>query len=178
MTRSLLELVRRRGLPLCFALWALVHAVGLAGCSAGGPITFASSYGPGIKFSGLGSNYGWAPEGPNERIGSEELHKFVRVSVDKHLAEKGFALNTSSAVDFWIAYRLARRQETDSSVVASGMVVEAGSLILEVLDPASRELIWRGIAHAQISDSDPPDVREQRLEAAVRGLMDRFPKKA
>ncbi len=178
MNRCSLTVVCNRAMPLAVSLCATAIAAGLAGCSAGGPITYASSYGPGMKLSGLGSTYAWAPEGSEERAGTEELHELVHDSVDKHLAEQGFALKPSSPVDFWVTYRLARRQQADSTVLASGEIVEAGSLVLKVLDPASRELIWRGIARARIQESDPPDVRKQRLEAAVRGLMQRFPKKA
>lgn len=163
---------------LIVSLTALLGIATLAGCNAGRPISIVSSYGPGIKFSGLGPTYAWAPDAAEQRAGSAGFHELVHNSVEKHLAAKGFILSPTGPADFWITYRVARREKTDAGAVAHGETIEVGSLVLEVLDPATRAFIWRGIARARIFDSDTPDVRKQRLEAAMRGLMEKFPKKA
>lgn len=178
MKRSLLNSVRPRASSLIVALCALAGAAALAGCNAGGPISIASTYGPGIKFSGLGATYAWAPDAAEQRVGSAGFHELVRGSVEKHLAAKGFALNSTGTAGFWMDYRVERREKTYAGAVAFGETIEEGSLVLEVLDPATRQFLWRGIARARIMDSDPPEVRRQRLEAAMRGLMEKFPKKA
>lgn len=159
-----------------WTLGALAICTLLCGCNPDGPITVTSGYGPGIKFSGLGPKYGWAPEG-SERAGPQGLQEVVHASVERNLAAKGFELNPG-APDFWIDYRVTRREKTDASVIAHGETVDEGSLILEVFDPAGRKLVWWGIARAQILDSDTPDVRKRRLESAMKQLMSKFPAKA
>jgi hypothetical protein len=149
-----------------------------AGCNAGGPIDIVSSYGPGIKFSGLGKPYAWAPNAGEQRVGAPGLHELVRSTVEKHLAAKGFTHDSTRHAAFLINYRIARSEKEYSGAVAHGETIEVGSLVLEVLDPSTRQLIWKGIARARIFDSDTPEVRKQRLEAAMRGLMEKFPKKA
>jgi hypothetical protein len=156
---------------------ALTACITLFGCTPGGPITVTSAYCEGIKFSGLGSNYCWAPPSGERQVGSPGFHEMVHESVERNLATKGFQLNTA-APDFWVEYRVGRREKTDASVVPSGLTVEEGSLVLEVINPANREHIWWGIAKAQIRDSDTPDLRKQRLEAAMKQLMSKFPAKA
>jgi hypothetical protein len=58
-----------------------------------------------------------------------------------------------------------------------GDVIQEGSLVLDVLDPGAGKLIWRGVAQARISLTASPDVREKRLNLAVRQLMKDFPPK-
>lgn len=146
-------------------------------CTPGGPIAITTGYGPEIKFSGLGPNYAWSPEPSEKRLGAPGLHEAVQEFVEKNLTRKRFTLN-SAAPNFWVDYRVARREKTDASVIAHGQTVEEGSLILEVIDPPSRKNIWWGIARAQIRDSDSPEERRSRLEAAISQLMQKFPEKA
>lgn len=154
-----------------------------AGCNPEGHITVVSEYGKDIKFDGLGSNYAWIAE-PAPRVGSPELHDLIRTTAEKNLAEKGFVLTSEGQADFLVAHRVYRREKTDASVNPHGEIYEEGSLILDVLDPAvpqspntPRTRIWRGIARARIMDSDPPDLREKRMETAMKALMREFPKK-
>jgi hypothetical protein len=172
MISQLIVMTPRLGaIALVGVMWTL------AGCNAGGPINVISYYGPGIKFSGLGTSYAWTPNQPEHTIGAASFHELVRNSVDKHLASRGFASNTAGTVDFWVDFRLGRGQKTYAGAIAHGETIEVGSLVLEVFDPASRKLIWRGIAETRIFGSDTPEVRKQRLEAAMSALMAKFPAK-
>jgi hypothetical protein len=137
----------------------------------------SSYYGPGTKINGLGSGFAWSPDAPEPNLGTPEARALVRASFENHLTAKGFVAAPVDAADFWVTYRLSRRQKTDTEVAAFGEVVEEGALVLDVLDPASRKWVWRGIAQARLQDSDPPDVRKERLESAVQRLMEKFPAK-
>lgn len=163
---------------LSVILGSLAAASLLTGCS---DIEVTSRYGPEAKLSGLGPAYSWAPAsapGQAERsLGGVELERFLRDLLEKQLAAKGFALTPQGPVDFWIDYRLAKREETDAGVVPHGEVCEEGSLILDVTNPKTGKLIWRGIAKARIDKSNPPEVRRQRLTNAVTAVMKAFPPK-
>ncbi len=177
MKQSLVRSFFRSLPPTVVCLFVLTGAAALSGCSAGGPISVVTAYGTGIKFSGLGTRYTWTPNPPDPRVVESGLDSLIRSSVEKHLSKKGFELGPTGAVDFWVDYRVARREKTYAGAVAFGETIEEGSLVLEVVDPNTRQFIWRGIARARIMDNDPPDVRKQRIENALNSLMNQFPKK-
>ena len=54
---------------------------------------------------------------------------------------------------------------------------ERGTLLIDVLVPADRSLVWRGSASARIREESDPAQREQRIEEAVEAILDRFPPK-
>jgi hypothetical protein len=152
-----------------------------AGCSESEQIDVTSRYGAGVKLSGLGPTYAWAPapaaDSASPPLGSEELRQLIRTTIEKGLAAKGFSQSTTAPADFWIDFRIGKREKTDSGVNPHGEVFEEGSLVLDVLNPQNGKLIWRGVARARILLTAQPDVREKRLNLAVQRLMKDFPPK-
>lgn len=148
----------------------------IAGCTPGGPISVNTGYGPGINFTGLGPNYGWAPGAGSQPLPTG-LNDLIRAALQDNLAKAGYRFQPEQS-NFWVNFRVARKEFTDASVVAFGQSAEEGSLIVEVRDPSSQNLIWWGIAKAQIQDSDPPELRRKRIDAAVKQLMQSFPKRS
>ena len=161
-----------------FSVGTLVVTALLAGCS---DITVTSHYGPEVKLSKLGSTYAWAPSSPSDPVdrsgGGAEFQQAVQGTFEQQLADKGFKLTPQGAVDFWVDYRLAKKLETDTGVVPSGEAYIEVSLTLNVVSPDTGKLIWRGVATTKLNNSNPPDVRKQRLTQAVRELMKAFPPK-
>ena len=51
---------------------------------------------------------------------------------------------------------------------------EKGTVIIDVADADSRSLIWRGALKAYASDDVPEDVRRERIDKAVKILIDNF----
>jgi hypothetical protein len=51
---------------------------------------------------------------------------------------------------------------------------EKGTVIIDVADAESRTLIWRGALQALVSSDIPEDVRRERINKAVKMLMDDF----
>jgi hypothetical protein len=54
-------------------------------------------------------------------------------------------------------------------------VLEQGSLILDVSSPATRALVWRGVAQAKIDRERTPAERDARLRGAIASLIRKFP---
>ena len=153
----------------------------LAGCSQTDPIQVKSRYGPGVRPSGLGPAFAWAPAPPTDPAGSPlsnpEVRQLIHGTLERELAAKGFTLSTADAAGFWLDCRIGRREKTDASVNPHGDVIEEGSLVLDVLDPETGKLIWRGVAQARINREASPEMREKRLNLAVRELIKAFPPK-
>jgi hypothetical protein len=146
----------------------------LAGC--GDPtMEVRSYYGPGIRFSGLGTTYAWVEPGPKHTMGTPEMRGMIREVVERELADKGFSPGAGGDAQFWVCCRLAKYEKQVSSVNPHGESLAEGSLVIDLVAPADRKLIWRGIAQARIRDSDSPDARRVRLDEAVDRLMEKFP---
>jgi hypothetical protein len=151
----------------------------IAGCNELQPMEVHSTYGPGVKISGLGPTYDWMPvkKGTEDhQFKNPEAHAFILNSIEGNLAAKGFEKKQDKP-GFWVHYRVARNEKQDSSVSPHGVVYEDGSLILYVIDPQTKKTIWRGWARAKMNESDPPDVRTKRGNEAVRRIMEEFPAK-
>jgi hypothetical protein len=158
----------------------LLGIVMSVGCSETGNIDVSSRYGAGVKLAGLGSTFAWAPapaDPPGTSPAAAQFRQAFRDNVEKALVAKGFALNQAGPANFLVDCRIGMREKTDSSVNPHGEVFEEGSLVLDVLNPSSKALIWRSVAQARVLREIPHDVREKRINMAVQRMMKDFPPK-
>jgi hypothetical protein len=51
--------------------------------------------------------------------------------------------------------------------------IPVGTLVIDIYDSSSKQLIWRGEAHDQLSGK--PEKNTQKLEKAVDKMFDKFP---
>jgi hypothetical protein len=51
--------------------------------------------------------------------------------------------------------------------------IPVGTLVLDIYDTKSKSLVWRGLAHDQLSEK--PDKDTKKLEKAVDKMFDKFP---
>ena len=91
--------------------------------------------------------------------------------------------------DFLVDYHAAVRQRWDVTTInryygynptwdAPDTYIreyEEGSLMVDIIEPGSRKLMWRGMAEAEVGPSSTPQEREQRVSEAVRRMLERFP---
>jgi hypothetical protein len=54
--------------------------------------------------------------------------------------------------------------------------IPVGTVVVDIYDTNSRHLVWRGLAHEELSDK--PEKDTQKLQKAVNKLFDKFPPKA
>ena len=52
---------------------------------------------------------------------------------------------------------------------------EVGTLLLDILDPGERSLLWRGSGNARVRESSDPAQRERQINEAVKNILRRFP---
>lgn len=164
--------VRNAGLLLASVFY-------LAGCDQPEGMRVSSAYGKGIKFDGIGSSYAWAPDsmqvGQQYRPESPEADAELTRVIEEELAKKGFHPASSGGPDFFIRDGVYLETRTDSSVIASGVTYEKGSLFIDVLEPVRGQLIWRGVVQAKLDPSMAPDERVRRTTVAIRALLKEFP---
>jgi hypothetical protein len=139
------------------------------------------------------------------RIEDEALNTRIRTTVEAQLTVNGFRKRTSGEPDFYIGYHAALDDRLDiedinayynyaaapgmstglHTAVAGGWVYAGsntkvreyaiGTLVLDIVEPGTRNLLWRGTAQAEIEKKDSADKREQRLKTAVRMMLSGFP---
>ena len=140
------------------------------------------------------STFDWGQKG-NVEEGKNPLHynelndKRIKAAVQEHMMEHGYQL-TSEAPDLILHYHII---VDDQSVVATEpygyrysaywtktqtnvYAYRQGTLIIDIMDGKSNNLIWRGWAVAAIDDIDPTKV-EELIKAAVARIFTKFPKK-
>jgi hypothetical protein len=165
----------------------------LAGCS-----TFSVNvdYDQKEDFSRLRS-YGWlatgAPTTGDPRIDNSLLDSRIRKATEQELASKGYTSTPKESADFLVAYQVMLKDKVDLTTVYGGYgyrygwsgvptqtfatQYQEGTLLLDILDPRTKTIVWRGSASARIEESTTPEEREQRVRKAVQAILEKFPPK-
>ena len=140
---------------------------------------------PGTDFSKY-STYKWVNIGgahPDQIMDAE-----IKQSVDSQLASKGLTKTDSDKADLYIGYQSAVDQEKQwdawgSRAFGMGMgswtssTISVGTLVLDMYDPASKELVWTGNATKTIDPSSNHEKNLKRLDKAVAKLLKNYPPK-
>ena len=150
-------------------------------------------YDPEVRFVEL-TNYDWlsSPAGSGEV--NELVVKRIKAAVEMQLEEKGY-IKDNSQPDFLIALRGGR--ETKVDVVDWGYTYrgpnhynrgysaqrdridvykyEEGTLIIDFVDAATRELTWRGSVTGVIDPAATPEKRDKVVNEAVARVLANFP---
>ena len=125
------------------------------------------------------------------------IDKRVRDEVEAWLREHGYrAAARGESPDFQLRYELVSRDVTrDSPVFVSGgfghfgygygsgigygyshsTTYQEGTLILDVIDPDSERIAWRGWGTTQARD---PHMEPERIHKTVAAILERFPPRA
>jgi hypothetical protein len=185
------EMPRRSGSTAGLVASVLLAAA-LSGCST---MQITTDYDVGMSFGGY-KTWAWAAE-PRPRSGdpyldSDLLDKRVRRAVERELPARGYQ-QIGSGADFLVDYHVALENRVQVRAIGSpygygpgdwelfgaggiyARTYDEGSLILDFVDAKSNELVWRGIARAEVYMSDGPEERERKVNEAVRRILERFP---
>jgi len=175
------EVIMRRAVLRTSLGWlaGLFVVACLGACAQTFPLEIHSYFGPGVKFSGMGPTFDWAPF-QKEKTGdpwldNPQLHDLIRSDIEGQLAQKGYRKATDGHPDFWVDYSLGRSVRGDPYGDAYFSQFSEGTFIIDVVDPAAKSLIWRTYAQARLRESAPPADKEKRLHEAVRRMMASFP---
>jgi hypothetical protein len=124
------------------------------------------------------------------------LAERVENAVNSELGARGYRQIDTEAADFKVGWHASVEGQVDVSTVnnyygyggsawgAGGgnaytdtyvREYKQGTLILDVVDARTDELVWRGTAQAEVSMSDDSEKRERRIQLAVEKLLRDFP---
>ena len=142
------------------------------------------------------------PTGDPRIDGNTILEDRIHQAVDSELAARGFKKVTSNP-DFLVAYHVSldrrRSVQTLNSYYGYGpgwgygygaayrpgywagapetyvYEYEEGTLILDVVNPENKALMWRGSAQDEVSFKSTPEKDQAQLNEAVRKMLEHFP---
>ena len=175
-----------------YAAFALVLTGSLGACSG---MKITTDYNPETapNFSAY-QTYAWLPQPirRDPRVYNSITEDQVRRAVDNSLSASGFRKSTSGTPDFLVAWQAAIEDKVDVTMVngyygygyrgwgawgaePTVQAYDEGTLIVDVVDGESRELVWRGVAQAKVSQDPSPDQRGRKINEAVNKIFSNFP---
>jgi hypothetical protein len=145
------------------------------------------NYMPGTNFAKY-HTYKWvAIEGashPNQIVDAQ-----IKQAVDSQLASKGLTKTDSDKADLYVGYQIAVDQEKQWNAYgmggrwAGGMAtaqqstISIGTLVLDMYDPATKQLVWTGNATKSLDPSSNQEKNQKNLTKAMQKLLKNFPPK-
>jgi hypothetical protein len=159
----------------------------LAGCASMSVNSFAER---GLDLKQYHS-YAWAPSDllstGDPRLDNNSLFaERVQAATEKQLTGRGFE-KTTGAPDLVIHYHANIRQRIDVNGIdrehgyceqddCRPYVYEAGTLLIDLVDPRAQKIVWRGWAEDSLEGViDNQDLMEQRIDKAVARILARLP---
>jgi len=153
---------------------AAVSVVFVGGCTS---FRAESFWGPAQKLSGLGASFAWRQvakcEPDASKVGGSDIDATFHDLIEADLMSKGYRKSNDRSVDFSVCYRMGKRERQSETQLGTW---DEATLGVELTDPSTGGLIWRGFVHGRIDYSAPPEARKARLETAVRQLLQPLPK--
>jgi Domain of unknown function (DUF4136) len=144
---------------------------------------------PGVNFSNF-HTYKWVEiagaSHPNQIVDQE-----IKQSIDSQLAAKGLTKVDGDKADLYVGYQVAVDQEKQWNAYGMGggwrmgggmgtatqSTISIGSLVLDMYDPSTKQLVWTGTATKTLDPSSKQSKNEERLNKAAEKLLKNFPPK-
>ena len=171
----------------------------LSGCSS---MNVYSDFDPAADFAKL-KTWDWVKNpgnvGQDPRLQNALVRGNVESAISDELLRRDFRLAISQEPDFLVAYHLALDQKLDMQIVndyygyayqgtygatwgpavqdqaAIPREYEMGTLVVDVLDAASKQLVWRGTVEAEVYPDLDAKKREERIRDAAKQVLAQFP---
>ena len=174
----------------------LLTVMALSACSS---MKTSSDYDPKVDFSEV-KTYAWIERKTQETVYHLDglMDQRVRSAVDRQLQLKGLTKVTANSADVLVNYltKIDKKINVDSfnssfgyhpyygSAWGSGMVVqtrvreyEVGTLILDLVDRKSGQLIWRGSVADTLRNKSTPEQRTEVINTAIMEMLSNYPPK-
>ena len=156
-----------------------------------------TAFEPSVDFSGR--IYDWMGDSIDDimdpRVNREVFDRRLKSAVEKELTPRGYRQSTSGDAQLVLRYHVALDDQlvvseinAAYSDVPSGYTISVntprlstvtvwtqGSLILDIFNGETRQLMWRGSAETEIDVIMTTQERERLVNEAVRGILENFP---
>lgn len=166
---------------------AIALAVLLTACMATMGQDVRYNYMPGTDFSKY-HTYKWVTiEGgahPNQIVDAE-----IKQAVDSQLASKGLTKTDSDKADLYVGYQIAIDKEKQWNAYSMGgprwggmgsatsSTISNGTLVLDMYDPTTKQLVWTGTATKTMDSSSNQEKNIESLDRVIQRLLKNYPPK-
>jgi Domain of unknown function (DUF4136) len=141
----------------------------------------------------------------DRRADSSTVDMRIRIAVGTQLRLKGYQAQLEGKPDFYVAYHVGLKDSAPSIATqyySDGMAGHAfsysadtrsaggsspvinetpsyltGSLLIDIIDAASRKLVWRGTAAGEVDPGLTSQQRDERTKSIVHSILSHFPPK-
>ena len=178
-----------------------IAALGLALLTACSTYTVKTDYDPAATYATY-KTFDWyaaSKRAKGKGSGTDPLmDKRVRTSVQAVLEGKGFRQETVAEPDFLVTYYPIYQKKKYRTTTSFGggygwgarhwgygfgthfstsqvHSYREGTIVLEVVDSKSNQLVWQGAAEGALTNLDTPEEAQEQIAKAVRELLANFP---
>ena len=141
----------------------------------------------------------------DKRVDNSQVDIRIRTAIGAQLRQKGYMTSTNKQPDFYVAYHLGLKDlstDTSTQYFSEGMAgkpftqsadtrtlgkpqstvteIEAhitGSLLVDIIDAATKKLVWRGTAAGEVDPGLTSEERDERMRTIIREMFAHFPPK-
>ena len=167
----------------------------LALCTACAPVTTRWDYDPEADFTHY-KTFNWMPADDQadraDQADKDWDHPFVDKRIEQALISalksKGFE-KTVAQPDLLVAYRFTVKQKTAVHVYdppypyhpywgpqpTQVQHLSEGTLIIDLVDPQTRQLVWRGWGVGDFGAATRPDLAPEYLKTTVKAILKNYP---
>ncbi len=133
------------------------------------------------------------------------LHDRIRVGIDQWFTTHGYLKSETGEADFLVIYRFVIENKTRVTVLHPyydypyswrfgyhhryyyssfawhyyperyAYEYQRGTLVIDLVDPKTKKLMWRGMAYENIRPNTSPDKKQQYVTRAIKSILSRFP---
>ncbi len=171
------------------ATMGLCLVVALLACSVTQAQDVTTNSMPGTDFTKY-HTYKWVTvEGashPNQIVDAQ-----IKASIDSQLGAKGLTKTNSDKADLYIDYQVSVNQQKQWNAYGTGMgfrfgggmatatssTIDIGTLVLDMYDSSSKQLVWSGRATKTIDPNNSQEKKQKNLDKAMQKLLKNYPPK-
>lgn len=175
----------------------ILCGVVLTAACASARVSVNSDYDPqALEGMAAYQNYSWMqhPQGGDNRVNNDLVATRVINAVDEVMAAKGYG-KVQRGADFLVGWHASLVGKVAVTTVnryygygygrwrRGGVVVQdtrvreydEGTLIIDVVDASSNELVWRGSAQGEVRATSAVEERNERIREVVSKILEGFP---
>lgn len=162
----------------------------VSGCATSIPVD--TDYDPLEDFSVL-RKYVWHDQvqAPNRLVENR-----IQNAIDTRLAARGYhKVEVADAADFRVSFTAVAEKALRVDEVSTRMGYSSrrwrvgvssrtrvkeynrGTLIIDIIDAAGQDLLWRGVSNRSLVEERPPEEKEQDVLETVKAILQQFPPK-
>jgi hypothetical protein len=126
----------------------------------------------------------------DKRLDNSLLDGRIRTTIGTQLRVKGYTTSLNKQPDFYVAYHLGIKDMMKGSstqdyigdyahgtftTISDIQPYKEGTLLIDIVDAASQQLVWRGSALTEVDAGMSPEDRNDRINKIVHAMLAHFP---